>query len=398
MPNLLTPASTVVNDVSVIVPTFNRAPMLQECIASLLAQSRPPLEVLVVDDGSTDATAEVLRRMPAPVKCLHKANGGKPSALNFALPHVRGRWVWFFDDDDVALPESIEVRLRALDGNPDAQLIVSRFLWGSSDEQGRIVAGEPLQWPPFTSETFYLKFLQSCFAHMNGMLIRRDRIDEVGSFRTDLLTSEDYDFSIRVARGARVAICDAPTFVFRQHEGMRGPAAHRYDAADRVRKFAAGDAAVGRSIRLTHSLPEYIGKTPGADLSPETHLAALFARLEVMAGKGLLAELASDAVDYCAAMDQAGTGIDPAIVTRLKSALQMRYLTLAMAAAPGAALKGLKPLCATAAGRIMLRHIARAIAGAASWQDLRPLERLRLFRLAASLASAAAVPNATKGT
>ena len=122
--------------VSVIVPTFNRAQMLQECVASLLRQTQPPLEIIVVDDGSTDDTAEVVRRMPAPVRYLYKSNAGKPAALNFALPHATGQWIWFFDDDDVALPRSIEARLQALPAAPDARVIISRFVWGRNDAAG----------------------------------------------------------------------------------------------------------------------------------------------------------------------------------------------------------------------------------------------------------------------
>ena len=126
------------SDVSVIIPTFNRARMLEECVASLLQQTRPPFEILIVDDGSTDDTAEVAQRMPALVRYLNKRNAGKPAALNFAIPHARGSWIWFFDDDDVALPRSIEARLHAAEQTPGAQIVISRFLWGTNDSAGRL--------------------------------------------------------------------------------------------------------------------------------------------------------------------------------------------------------------------------------------------------------------------
>ena len=374
------------SDVSVIIPTFNRARMLEECVASLLQQTRPPFEILIVDDGSTDDTAEVAQRMPALVRYLSKRNAGKPAALNFAIPHARGSWLWFFDDDDVALPRSIEARLHAAEQTPGAQIIISRFLWGTNDSAGRLEVGHALKWPAFTAADFYPKFLRSCFAHMNGAMMRRERVLEVGEFRADLLTSEDYDFTLRVARGALVAICDEPTFIFRQHAGARGPAAQRFLATDRLRKFAAGDAEIGRSIRATHRLPEYLGQPADSELDPALRCDALLARLEVMAGKGLLPELAADALLFCRAIDELNRGIDARTATTLKSAMQQRYLAFALAKSPLAALRQLGPLRSSPAGRAAMRVMARAVAGDAWWQKIRLIERCGLTALALALA------------
>ena len=204
--------------------------MLRQCIDSLLNQTIKPIQIIVVDDGSTDATAALAGEFPPVVRYLHKHNEGKGAALNYALPLARGEWIWFFDDDDVALPRSIEARLLAIRARPEASLVISRFLWGQNDAAGNIVAGAALLWPEFSAGDFYPKFLRSCFAHLNGALVRRSRIAEVGGFRTDLLTSEDYEFTLRVARGQVVAFCDEPTFIFRQHDGARGPDGRQYPA------------------------------------------------------------------------------------------------------------------------------------------------------------------------
>ncbi len=371
--------------VSVIVPTFNRSQMLQECVASLLRQTQPPLEIIIVDDGSTDDTAAVARRMPSPVRYFQQSNAGKPAALNFALPHAIGQWIWFFDDDDVALPRSIEARLQALAAAPDARLVISRFIWGKNGTGGELVAGEALQWPQFTARDFYLKFLRTCFAHLNGALIRRDRIAEVGAFRTDLLTSEDYDFTLRAARGEQIAICDEPTFIFRQHGGQRGPHGQHYSASERLRKFADGDAAIGRSIRSTHGLAEYLGLPTDRELDLPSMREALLARLQVMAGKGLLAEVAEDAIALCGVSDRIGAVVDPRMAASLKSAMQERYLTFPLCETPGEALKSFAPLKASAAGRTVLALLARAVAGLAWWQKVSWTERIRLAWLALRL-------------
>ena len=143
-PSAVAPALGVVaSAVTVIVPTFNRASMLQQCIDSVLNQTAKPLEIIVVDDGSTDATATLAKEFPPVVRYLAKRNEGKAAALNFALPFARGEWIWFFDDDDVALPRSIEVRLHAISERPDVRLVISRFVWGRDDDAGHLFLAKP---------------------------------------------------------------------------------------------------------------------------------------------------------------------------------------------------------------------------------------------------------------
>src|SRR3954471_14240389 len=100
--------------VSIVIPTYNRARYLRECLESVLSQTVPPLEVIVIDDGSEDETCSTVAAFGAPVRYVWKENGGKPRALNFAIPQVQGEFVWMFDDDDVALPHAIETRARAM--------------------------------------------------------------------------------------------------------------------------------------------------------------------------------------------------------------------------------------------------------------------------------------------
>src|SRR5688572_6812621 len=98
-------------DCTVIVPTFNRAAFVGETLDSLLAQSWPPGQIVVVDDGSTDGTPSALDRFGDRIEVIRKPNGGKATALNAALPLVRHGAVWIFDDDDIALPDGLERHL-----------------------------------------------------------------------------------------------------------------------------------------------------------------------------------------------------------------------------------------------------------------------------------------------
>ena len=82
--------------VSVLIPTYNRADYIEECLDSILNQTVPPLEIIVIDDGSEDDTAQRLESYKDRIIYLHKENGGKPSALNLALTQVRGDYIWLF--------------------------------------------------------------------------------------------------------------------------------------------------------------------------------------------------------------------------------------------------------------------------------------------------------------
>ena len=378
------------SDVSVIIPTFNRAAMLFECLKSMVDQTRPPLEIVVVDDGSTDTTADVAAAFRPVVRYFHQENRGKPAALNSVVAEARGDWIWFFDDDDVALPDAIESRLDALVGNPGAALVISRFLWGTSDSSGRIVPGAPLQWPEFDAGDFYPKYLRSCFVSLCGMLVKRSLVSSVGPFDAGLLTSEDYDFALRLARGQRVAVCDRATFICRRHSGLRGPPGGRYEASQRERKFADGDREIGHRIRRTHHLAEYIGGVGERHLEPNEVARALLARLQVMAGKGLLAETAEDAAALAQVLDSTGLSLDERTAENLKGALQERYLTFRMCEAPVETFRRFAPLRSSPAGRSMLKVIARSILGLAWWQRVSTLERIQLARLAVRLRWAAA--------
>jgi glycosyltransferase involved in cell wall biosynthesis len=128
-----------VTTVSVVIPTYNRASCLADSVGSVLAQTRPPLEVLVVDDGSTDDTAEVCARFPEPVRCLAKANGGVSSARNLGLGRARGEFVALLDADDVWPPEKLEVQLAVHEAFPEVGWSITGHR--TTDRSGRELPG-----------------------------------------------------------------------------------------------------------------------------------------------------------------------------------------------------------------------------------------------------------------
>ena len=107
--------------VSVIIPTYNRANWLPETVATILNQTQPPLEVLIVDDGSTDDTAAVCAAFPETVRHIRQQNAGVSAARNRGMREAKGEWIAFADSDDPWEPTKLEVQLNVLETLPETE-------------------------------------------------------------------------------------------------------------------------------------------------------------------------------------------------------------------------------------------------------------------------------------
>src|SRR5215213_4245219 len=118
--------------VSVVIPCYNQAHFLGEAVESVLAQSYPRFEVVVVDDGSTDDTAEVAARYPK-VRCVRQQNQGLAAARNTGLRHSEGEYVVFLDADDRLLPEALKNGLECLETHRECAYVYGHFRMIASD-------------------------------------------------------------------------------------------------------------------------------------------------------------------------------------------------------------------------------------------------------------------------
>lgn len=277
-----------------MVPTFNRAHYIEECIDSLLAQTVQPLQIIVIDDGSDDDTAARLTAFGDAIEYVYKDNGGKPAALNHAMPRVRGEFLWIFDDDDVALPDAIEARLNVLDSRPELGFVFSGHYRGSDGSDGRIKRESIYEPSPLTGRQVFFKLLTGCYFTLQSVLARRIVYDSVGSFDQALVAGEDYDMLIRMAERFACAGIPRPTFTFRRHQGLRGPRNLRYSANNRARIFRSFDRELGLKIRRTLPLAAYRAAATELTGSVDFQRAALFARAKIMASKGLIDEMFDD--------------------------------------------------------------------------------------------------------
>lgn len=282
--------------VSVLIPTYNRARYLGECIRSMLSQTVAPAEIIVVDDGSTDGTMDVVRGFEDPrIRYIRQENAGKCAALNRALPLASGDYIWLFDDDDVALPDSIERRLELIGTGSGYGFVGGGHVYGHDGPDGGIVLDRTRNAKAYRQSASFYRVMVDCYFSLSSVLARRECYEKIGGFDESLSSSEDYDMLIRLAREFEFDVVPVPTFVVRTHNGTRGAASNRYSADQRREKLYRTDAIIGARIRSGIPLAEFVARDDDPEIAPAK--MQLLRRSVVMASKGLIEEMMSDLMD-----------------------------------------------------------------------------------------------------
>ena len=185
--------------VSVIVPTFNVAPYVGECLASVRAQTLPGWECIVVDDGSTDETVQRVREFADPrIRLIAQPNRGVSSARNAGLANAGGAYVLFLDGDDLLHPQALQRLSAQLDAHPQAVAAYGNA-W-LIFEDGGPYPQKPLRWRASWSGNLLERLMRwKTFLPMGSTLARASSARELGGFRTQLRLSEDWEFWCRLA-------------------------------------------------------------------------------------------------------------------------------------------------------------------------------------------------------
>jgi glycosyltransferase involved in cell wall biosynthesis len=220
--------------VSVIIPTYNRAERLSEAIRSALAQTYTKLEAIVIDDGSTDDTAEVVGRVMRKdprVRYIHQRNRGVAAARNFGISHLRGEYVAFLDSDDVWEPWKLELQVACIKQHrigmvwtdmtavdPCGQVIYPRYLRKmyaayrhfeaetifSRHYEIRDIAPQLVPYVPAAKLSvgdIFSQMITGNLVHTSTVLLTRERLERVDQFNEEFNPSgEDYDFHLRTCR------------------------------------------------------------------------------------------------------------------------------------------------------------------------------------------------------
>lgn len=208
--------------VSVVIPSYNHAHFLDQAIASVLAQEYPRVEVVVVNDGSTDDTAAVVARFPE-VRCVEQTNRGLAAARNAGLAVCRGELVVFLDADDRLLPGALETGMRKLTARPAAGFVAgfSRFI-------SRDGTAQPTDQPrPPSDEEPYVQLLRrNRIRNPATVMFRRAAVEHAGGFRSGVDACADYDLYLRISRTHPVVFHEDLVAEYRKHgENMSNNAA-----------------------------------------------------------------------------------------------------------------------------------------------------------------------------
>lgn len=310
--------------VSVVLATYNRAHFLPQALDSLLNQTRPPDEIIVVNDNSTDDTDDVLKRYGARIRYIpQQVNAGKPAALNHAIPLAEGSHIWLFDDDDVALPDALQTHIDFLSTHPDIDFSYSdKFIFSGGGDIWDKSEWSVSRMPPLPPTEFLIRTMESMNTLMQGMLIPARCYHAVGLFDEALLRCEDHDMVLRLARHFRGGNVGQPTFVYRDHAGMRGADDDAHAASERFAVMLRYRQGIFRQVRAQYPLECYLpgdGQSAGQGVMEGSALThALLQRSCVMFRHGLADEAIEDLAQGLAHLPETGPAPDwlPRLLSR----------------------------------------------------------------------------------
>jgi glycosyltransferase involved in cell wall biosynthesis len=212
---ILSTPITFASGISVVIPAYNAEGTLDDAIGSALAQTHAPLEILVIDDGSTDATAAIAARhakaSSGRVRVIRKENGGVASARNRGLAEARGDLIAFLDADDAWAPEKLAVQAHHLATRPEVVLVgTGTYRWPSAEPSAVGNAGEPGVRRIERERLAVRNHLVT-----SSVLLRRSAMTEAGRFDEELHGPEDHDYWLRVADSGAIEVIDAPLTGYR---------------------------------------------------------------------------------------------------------------------------------------------------------------------------------------
>lgn len=235
--------------VSVIIPTYNRANLIGRAIRSVLNQTYQDLELLVIDDGSTDGTDDVVRGFADPrIHYLRRdSNGGASAARNTGIRRAKGRYMAFLDSDDEWLPEKLERQIPLFQDSPHHPGVTyTACYW--VDQAGTVTVERPT-----VRGDIFLQLAMRAFLAWPSIIIKREVLAEVGLFDESLPLAEDRDLLIRLAKNTSFDGLDDPlAWIYQDHKGpLEDRAAFLADRRPFYEKLSA-DPDVPRSIKAYH--------------------------------------------------------------------------------------------------------------------------------------------------
>jgi glycosyltransferase involved in cell wall biosynthesis len=211
--------------VSVVIPCFNAERYIAATIQSVVAQAWPNLEIIVVDDGSSDGSAELIERTFPEVRLIRQANQGVAVARNTGIAQAQGEWIAFLDADDIWIPGKLHAQHQMLQAVPGARVSYTAWqVWHSTEPEpasGYVSAlidkyNDKRAWTG-ASGWVYPQLLLDCVVWTSTVLAHRSVFAEVGDFDPTLRIGEDYDLWLRASRVTQILRVSVPYALYRMH-------------------------------------------------------------------------------------------------------------------------------------------------------------------------------------
>ena len=181
------------NSISVVIPVFNRKQLIERSINSVINQTYPPDEIIVIDDGSIDGTYDLIKNNYPQVILIHQENKGVSAARNVGITIAKGKWIAFLDSDDEWFPEKLEEQINYLKINNTYKICHTDEIWIRNQ-----VRVNPMKKHKKYGGKIYNKCLPLCVLSPSSIIIHKEIFDDVGLFDEKLPVCEDYDMWLRI--------------------------------------------------------------------------------------------------------------------------------------------------------------------------------------------------------
>ena len=197
--------------ISIVMPAYNAGDTIRASIQSVLDQTYQKFELIIIDDGSTDATADIVRDFCDAVRFVTQENGGPAVARNHGIELCQYDWVTFLDSDDLWQPHKLERQLQRAQETTAAIVYTNVRNFGAGDR-----VGEFRNLPPMPQGDVFVDLLRDNFVTLSTVMIRRDVLLDVGGFRPEMTGTEDWDLWLRLAeQGQEFAAISEPLVDYR---------------------------------------------------------------------------------------------------------------------------------------------------------------------------------------
>ncbi|MCK4754960.1 MAG: glycosyltransferase [Calditrichia bacterium] len=219
------------DSITVIITSYNRREIIGRAVDSVLGQTRPADEIILVDDGSSDNTDQLIKEKYPDIKYIWQVNRGVSHARNTGISQARGIWIAFLDSDDEWLPSKLKDQLKALQHQPDYKICHTNEIW---IRNGKRV--NPMKKHEKSGGLIFKNCLPLCIISPSSVIIHRSVFEEYGLFDESLPVCEDYDLWLRFCAFLPILYVEKPQII--KYGGHSDQLSHKYWGMDRFRIIA----------------------------------------------------------------------------------------------------------------------------------------------------------------